>query len=57
MKYKTVKKSVRWCYECNTEIIGNGNKLNPYQCECGKWKYDRTENDYFLIKDNKQFYD
>jgi hypothetical protein len=50
MKYKTVKKTVPWCYDCGYEILGNGSKFLPYQCECGEWKFDDNKSDYILIK-------
>lgn len=39
IKYKTVKRSVRWCSECDTELLGDGSNLLPYKCKCGLYKY------------------
>ena len=50
MKYKRMTLSVPFCFECNSKISGNGSKLNPYNCECGKWIYDPKTSNYELEK-------
>lgn len=52
MEYKKIKKLVPWCEKCQSEIIGNGSILTPYNCKCGEYKYDRDKNDYVLNNKN-----
>lgn len=33
--YKTVKKVVPFCKDCDQEITGNGSMVLPYACGCG----------------------
>ena len=53
MKYKSEKRLVPYCDDCDNRIIGNGSMILPYQCECGIWEYDEAQHDYVLKKHEK----
>jgi hypothetical protein len=48
-KYKTVRRRVPWCKECDCEIHGNGSIVSPYHCMCGEYEYNLETNSYEAI--------
>jgi hypothetical protein len=43
--YKTVKKRVAWCFDCDSEITGNGSMVTPYHCKCSKYQWREGDED------------
>lgn len=48
--YKKVKVIMPHCEKCKNILRGNGSILNPYNCQCGKWRYDSETGEYQLDK-------
>lgn len=51
--YKTVKKAVAHCSECDTEMLGNGSEVMPYICLCGEWEFNKEESEYKVISSTR----
>jgi len=49
--WKRVKVFKMFCPICNTIILGNGNPIFPYRCNCGTWNFDYTNSKWTITKD------